>query len=138
VEETAEQILARLERYAASLRERPGYVPANGSGALVGAGVGARTGSAPKRSAAVDTLIPSHTESTRQLPRFLAEVAPGVLATASCVFVILMFEWIGHAFAIVLAGLLLVVGVLGLVRRVPCAGALTIGVLIASLLIHFS
>ena len=126
-----------LERYAASVRERG---PArNGSPAAAVAGVPA----APRRVAAVDTLTPSARrtptgESAAQWMRFLGEVSPGLLATGSCVLVILLFERLGHVFAVVTATVLMLVAAVGLLRRVPCAGALAFGVIIAGLLIRVS
>jgi len=77
-------------------------------------------------------------ESAAQWMRFLGEVSPGLLATGSCVLVILLFERLGHVFAVVTATVLMFVAAVGLLRRVPCAGALAFGVIIAGLLIRVS
>ena len=142
MEESAEEVLARLERYAESLRGRP-PVPApvlkpvdrHASALLVDTEVGAER-------VPVDTLIPSRVPSLQEPPlhrrRFASEVAPALIAVAICSFVVLLSEWFDPAVAVVTGAALMLVGVVGLVRRVPLAPAYTFGLLVAALLIRFS
>jgi hypothetical protein len=131
--ESAEQVLARLERYAASLRARPpALVPSDRPAGDVAASSGAHP------EAPVDTLIPSHEEMPSRPRRFAWEVAPALIAVTVCSFVILLSEWFDVGVAAAVAGVLLVIGVVGLVRRVPLARAYTFGLVIAALLIRLS
>jgi hypothetical protein len=111
VDESAEEVLARLERYAGSLRGRP---------------------------QAVDTLIPSRDEAPPRRRRFASEVAPGLMTVAICSFVILFSERFHPEVAVVMGAVLMLVGVVGIARRVPLAKAYTFGLVIAALLIRFS
>jgi hypothetical protein len=114
--EDAAEVLARLERYVASSRARPpGPV-------------------APP----ADTLIPSHDVSAIRHRRFVSEVAPALIAVAVCSFVILLSAWFDVNVAAVVGVALLMIGVVGLVRRVPLARAYTFGLLVAALLIRLS
>jgi hypothetical protein len=133
-EESAEQILARLERYVA--RSRAHLVATEfGNGSLAGA---ATTAVPIARSAPVDTLIPSHDVAPLGHSRFLAEVAPALVAVTVCSFVILLTEWFDVGVAAVVCGALLLFGGVGLVRRVPLARAYTFGLVVAALLIRLS
>jgi hypothetical protein len=133
-EESPEEILARLERYAASLPAWPPAAP------LVRAAapsvVDARAAAVPMP--AVDTLIPSRRESARHERKFLSEVAPALLAVSICAFVILVFEWLDPVVALAIATALALVGTIGLVQRVWLARAFTFGLLVAVLLVRFS
>jgi hypothetical protein len=112
VQQSAEEILARLERYVESHRE-PTPAP-------------------------VDTLIPSREETRPHRRRFADEVAPALVAVTICSFVILLSAWFDTAVAVVVGGALMLVGVVALVRRVPLARAYTFGLVVAALLIRFS
>jgi predicted anti-sigma-YlaC factor YlaD len=113
-EESAEEILARLERYVASVRA-PRPVPAP-----------------------VDTLIPSREVTPARRHHFVSEVAPALTAVGICAFVILLSEWFAVGVAAGVGGALTLVGVVGLVRRVPLARAYAFGLVIAALLIRLS
>jgi hypothetical protein len=126
--DSAEQVLARLERYAATLRARPPV--------LVPSRAGTASVSAP--APLVDTLIPSHEDASSRPRRFAWEVAPALIAVTVCSFVILLSEWFDVGVAAAVAGVLMLVGVVGLVRRVPLARAYTFGLVIAALLIRLS
>jgi hypothetical protein len=115
VQESAEEILARLERYV-ELHRAP-------------------TGPKPPP---VDTLIPAREEAYPHRRRFAEEVAPALVAVAICSFVILLSEWFDTAVAVVVGGALMLVGVVALVRRAPLARAFTFGLVVAALLIRFS
>jgi hypothetical protein len=123
-EESPEEVLARLERYVASLRSAP--PTAVDASAVAHA------------EPAVDTFIPSRTEPIQARPRFISEVAPALLAVSICTLMILVFELLEPVVAVVFATALALVGVIGLVRRVPLARAWIIGLVVAGLLIRFS
>jgi hypothetical protein len=129
--ESAEQVLARLERYVEAHRALPVVAQFVASPAL-----------APSPAPAVDTLIPSrHPSREEALPRrhrFSLEVAPALITVAICSFVILLSELFDPAFAVVVAVVLAPIGVVGLVRRVPLARAYTFGLVLAALLVRFS
>lgn len=110
-QESAEQVLARLEQYVATVRSQ-----------------------APT----ADTLIPSRAEPPRHGARFVAEVAPAMLAVVSCAVVISAFAWFESVVALFMTTVLLLVGVLGLVARVRLARAWMLGLVVAGLLIRFS
>jgi hypothetical protein len=130
--DSAEQVLARLERYAATLRARqPVLVPSARRATHV------RVGDA-RPAPLVDTLIPSHEELPSRPRRFAWEVAPALIAVTVCSFVILLSEWFDVGVAAAVAGVLMLIGVVGLVRRVPLARAYTFGLVIAALLIRLS
>jgi hypothetical protein len=133
-EESAEQVLARLERYVETLRERPPVVAPVPFVAPVVV--------APNRAPLVDTLIPSRIPSREETPhrrrRFSAEIAPALITVSICSFMILLSQWFDPAFAVVVASVLMLIGVVGLVRGVPLAKAYTFGLVVAALLIRFS
>jgi hypothetical protein len=152
-EESAEQILARLERYVERMRERPipiASTPAVDRRAHVvatefAAAAVLSTPSAtviPPPSARpappVDTLIPSHEGAPLRHNRFVAEVAPALVAVTVCSFVILLTAWFAVGVAAAVCGALMLGGVVGLVRRVPLARAYTFGLVVAALLIRLS
>jgi len=132
-EESAEQVLARLERYVETLRARP---PVVAPMAVAPVAV------APYRAPLVDTLIPSRIPSREETPhrrrRFSAEIAPALITVSICSFMILLSQWFDPAFAVVVASVLMLIGVVGLVRGVPLAKAYTFGLVVAALLIRFS
>jgi hypothetical protein len=86
----------------------------------------------------VDTLIPSHDETLSRPRRFAWEVAPALIAVTVCSFVVVLSEWFDVGVAGAVAGVLMLIGVVGLVRRVPLARAYTFGLVIAALLIRLS
>lgn len=133
-EESPEEVLARLERYAASLRSGPPVSRLDRAAPPIGV----ETPAASKPEPAVDTFIPSRTQPVRLRSPFVSEVAPAVLAVLTCAFVILAFELLDPVVAAVVAAVLGLVGVIGLVQRVPLARSLTIGLVVAGLLIRFS
>jgi hypothetical protein len=148
-EESAEQILARLERYLERMRERPTTVapmPAVDRRAHVvatefaGPALTPAVITAPRVRPAppVDTLIPSHEGAPLRHNRFVAEVAPALVAVTVCSFVILLTAWFAVGVAAAVCGALLLCGVVGLFRRVPLARAYTFGLVVAALLIRLS
>ena len=130
-QESAEDVLARLERYVETHRDQQ-----------VVAQVVASPAVAPTPVGAVDTLIPSRLPSREEAPprrrRFTSEIAPALIAVTICSFVILLSQWFDRSFAVVVAAALMLIGVVGLVRRVPLARAYTFGLVVAALLIRFS
>jgi hypothetical protein len=144
-EESAEQVLARLERYAATLRARPPVLVPPAPRATnvqlgdvdVAAVIAAATLDA-RPAPLVDTLIPSHEELPSRPRRFAWEVAPALIAVTVCSFVILLSEWFDVGVAAAVVGVLMLIGMVGLVRRVPLARAYTFGLVIAALLIRLS
>ena len=137
-EESPEEVLARLERYVASLRapvaraDRAARFDQPAPAIIVDARVAA------KPVPAVDTFIPSRTEPPRPRPRFISEVAPALLAVATCAFMILVFELLDPVVAVVVGVAFALVGVIGLVQRVALAKAWIVGLVVAGLLIRFS
>jgi len=131
-EESPEDVLARLERYVASLRAPVAAVHRAAPPTIVD------TRGAAQPVPAVDTFIPSRTEPERPRPRFISEIAPALLAVSICAFMILVFELLDPVVAVVVGAALALVGVFGLVRRVPLAKALIVGLVVAGLLIRFS
>jgi hypothetical protein len=122
-EESPAEVLARLEHYVATLRARP---------------------TVDRRAVVVDTMIPVRdripVSDATQLwqRRFVSEVAPALIAVTICSFVILLSEWFDIGVAVVVGAALALVGVVGLVRRVPLARAYTFGLVVAALLIRLS
>lgn len=133
-EESPEEVLERLERYVASFRSGPRVTVVDRAAppSVV------NRPAVAKPVPAVDTFIPSSTEPARRRPRFISEVAPAVLAVSVCAFVIIVFEVLDPFVAMVAAAALALVGVIGIVQRVPLARAWIIGLVIAGLLIRFS
>lgn len=113
VDESPEDILARLEQYVAALRSR-------------------------SPAPAVDNLIPSWSEPAAHDRRFVHEVAPALVVVTTCAAVILVFEFLARAVAVVLVAALVVAGAVALVRRMPFARAWAVGLVVAALLIRFS
>ena len=86
---------------------------------------------------AVPVVAPRSPEG-RRWPRAIAPVAPLALPALSCVLALLAFVWLDRTLALATALVLVLVGVVGLVRRVPFAGFWTVGVILASLLLRLS
>jgi hypothetical protein len=61
-----------------------------------------------------------------------------VIPMMSCALVVLAFVTLNHAIALAITTVLVLVGVIGLMRRAPLAGSWIIGLTVAGLLIHFS
>jgi hypothetical protein len=132
-EESAEEVLARLERYVASVRApRPVLDPAARRATTVD--TNAATSSVPP----VDTLIPSYEVTPARRRRFVSEIAPALTAVSICSFVILVYEWFAAGVAVGVGGALGLVGVAGLVRRLPLARAYMFGLIVAALLLKLS
>ena len=61
-----------------------------------------------------------------------------MIPALSCLLAVLVFVWLGHTAALAIAAVLVALGIAGLVRRVPFAGAWTIGIIAAGLLVRLS
>jgi hypothetical protein len=131
-EESAEEVLARLERYVESRRARSAPRIPDPPRVTRPAEV------APADRRGVDTLIPSRDDAPVRGRQFIAEVAPALLAVTSCAFLILLSAIFEPVVAIVLGVALILVGVVGLVRRIHLARAFTFGLVVAVVLIRFS
>jgi hypothetical protein len=68
----------------------------------------------------------------------LALAAPLLLPTVSCVLALVVFLVLGNVVGLVFLGALALVGIVGLVRRVPLAGFWTMGVVVAALVMRVS
>ena len=132
-EESAEEVLARLERYVESLRGQS-HVLAPGEKRVTSYDASVAANAVP----GVDTLIPSRDQAPPYRRRFASEVAPALISVTICSFVILLSEWFQPAVAVVVGAALMVLGLVGLVRRVPLARAYTFGLIIGVVLIRFS
>ncbi len=128
-QESAAEVLARLEQYVAALRERP---EVDRRVVAVDTFIPARVG-VPGRD-----VIPTHESTQPWHRRFASEVAPALIAVTICAFVILLSEWFDIGVAVFVGAALLLVGVAGLVHRVPLARAYTFGLIVAALLIRLS
>jgi len=127
VEETAEQVLARLTRYAESLRNSPGQAATLPRSAV-------RPDASPQivvytSPSGRDTLLPAPdtTEEPRSIGRAAASQAIGV---AGCIVAIILLAVLGRTLALVLIGVLGVAGIVAAARRVPMASSWTIGLVI--------
>jgi hypothetical protein len=132
-EESAEEILARLERYVASVRA-PCSVPVPVDRRATALDTNAAARSVPP----VDTLIPSHDVTPLRRRPFVSEIAPALTAVSICSFVIVLYEWFAAGVAVGVGGALMLVGVVGLSRRLPLARAYMFGLVVAALLIRLS
>jgi hypothetical protein len=132
-EESAEEVLARLERYVES-RRGPSHGRAPGDRPVTSYDASVAANAVPT----VDTLIPSRGPAAPHRRHFASEVAPALTSVAICSFVILLSEWFQPSVAVGAGGALMVLGVVGLVRRVALARAYTFGLIIAVVLIRFS
>jgi hypothetical protein len=70
--------------------------------------------------------------------RVAVQCAPLLLPTLSCVLVLLAFVWLDQSVALVVAGVMAIVGVVGVIRRVQLAAFWTVGLVIAGLRVRFS
>ena len=82
--------------------------------------------------------MPAAEEAERRWPRLLAPTAPLLLPAVSCLLALLAFVLLDRAVAFAIAAVLMIVGVVGLVRRVPFAGLWTTGLIVAALLLRLS
>jgi O-antigen ligase len=71
-------------------------------------------------------------------PRPIAQAPLLVLPALSCLLAVVVYVWLSGALASVILGALVLAGVAGLIRRVPFAGAFTLGLVVAGLLVRFS
>jgi hypothetical protein len=86
----------------------------------------------------VDPVDGAPTERARRWPRLIAPTAPLTMPALSCLLAILVFVLLDQAFALAVAAALTLVGVIGLVRRVPFAGLWTLGLVVAGFILRFS
>jgi hypothetical protein len=70
--------------------------------------------------------------------RLALQSAPLLLPTVSCVLVLLAFVSLDQSIALLIAGAMAVIGVIGVIRRVQLAAFWTVGLVIAGLLLRFS
>jgi hypothetical protein len=61
-----------------------------------------------------------------------------VVPALSCLLAVLCYLWLGTGIAIAVVGVMFVAGVVGLIRRVPFAGAWLVGIVVAGALLRFS
>ena len=100
------------------------------------ASAGRAAPAAPKRQLA--EAPPGPRPPRRGRPQPVVQAGLLLIPALSCLLAILVFVLLGHAAALAVAAALVVVGIAGVVRRVPFAGAWTIGVLAAGLLVRLS
>jgi hypothetical protein len=142
VEETPEVVLARLERYADSLRRGNGRAPAvkfNGTAAPAPALRGAAAKPASKAAyvavapsaAPTDQFIPVEVEEQPSLKRPLIESAAQLIAVLVCVALIIVFIAFGPIAGNAVAVPLAIGGVVGMKQRWPVSGWFTLGVVVA-------
>jgi hypothetical protein len=81
---------------------------------------------------------PRREQRRRSWRRLAATTAPLLLPATSCALAILAFVLFGRSVAIGVAVALLLIGVVGLVRRVPLAGFWMVGVVTAALVLRLS
>jgi len=74
----------------------------------------------------------------REWPRVLVLAAPLVLPASSCLLALVAFVVLGHTVGLVVVAGLVLIGVVGLIRRVPLAGFWTSGLIVAGVLMRFS
>jgi hypothetical protein len=148
VDETPEVVLARLERYADSLRRGSGPSPTVKISGAAAAAFQAKPVSKPVSKAAyvavapsaapTDQFIPAEVSETPSLKRPLFESAAQLIAVLACVALILAFiafgPIVGNAVGIPLA----IVGITGMARRWPVSGWFTLGVTVALVLGNLS
>jgi hypothetical protein len=77
-------------------------------------------------------------DPVRRWPRVVAPAAPLLFPAISCILALVAFVWLDLAGALIIAAALTIVGVVGLLRRVPFAGLWIVGVLVAGLVLRFS
>jgi hypothetical protein len=132
-EDSAEEVLARLERYVAFVRAPRPVLDRRAS--TVDAVV---TNAVASSVAPTDTLIPAHDVTPVRRRPFVSEIAPALTAVSICSFVIVLYEWFAAGVAVGAGGALMLVGVVGLARRLPLARAYMFGLVVAALLIRLS
>jgi hypothetical protein len=115
-----EAVSARLDAYLASM---PRAVP-----------LGVDRAEAPH----LDVVAPSTPIRHPGWPRLVATTAPLLLPTLSCLLALLAFVVLGPAAGLVVVAVLALVGVVGVIRRVPLAGFWTAGLIVAGLLMRLS
>jgi len=71
-------------------------------------------------------------------PRLVATTAPLLLPAVSCLLALLAFVLLGHGVGLAVVAVLVLVGVVGVIRRVPLAGFWTSGLIVAGLLMRLS
>jgi hypothetical protein len=132
VEETAEQVLARLSRYAESLKQSPGR-----------AATLPRSAAQPAPAQIVVYKSPSGRDNVlpRTAPRSETHPRPIARATASqavglvgCIISVVMFTLLDRPIAIVGVAILAGVGGALALRRVPMSAAWTAGIAIGTVL----
>jgi prepilin signal peptidase PulO-like enzyme (type II secretory pathway) len=143
VQDTAEQVLARLERYVASRPAPPPVRPLYRTGmpfALAPPDVSRTAPSiaALPRVAATDTLVPARRGPRESGTRFIPVAVAIALSASSCALAVLLFVLLDPGVAIVAALALILAAVVGQTRRVPFASAWTTGLVVAVLIVRFS
>ena len=144
MEETPEVVLARLERYADSLRRGNGRPPAikiNGAPAAPPAALPPRPAQEPMSKAAyvavapsaapTDQFIPAEVEEQPSLKRPLVESAAQLIAVLVCVALIIVFIAFGPIAGNAVGVPLAIGGVVGIRQRWPVSGWFTLGVAVA-------
>jgi hypothetical protein len=138
IEETPEQVLARLERYATSLRapSRPVVAPAPAPVASVPA-------PAPlERTWSVDGPAPASSPANRVTAHDLRHVAfeaMGYMLFFVCAFAaIVLFQRLDRTFALVLVLAFVIGGAIATFRRVPLALWWTLGFMIGGVIARLS
>ena len=71
-------------------------------------------------------------------PRLVQTTAPLLLPTLSCLLALLAFVVLGQSVGLIVVGALALIGVVGVVRRVPLAGFWTSGLILAGLVVRLS
>jgi hypothetical protein len=138
VQDTAEQVLARLERYAASLPAPRPVRPLYRTGMPFAIPQPDVSSAAASRVTTLDTLVPSRAPTAEPGTRFVPVAIAVALATLSCGLTTLLFVVLDPGIAIVAALTLILGAVIGQLRRVPFAGAWTAGLAVAVFLVRFS
>lgn len=141
MEETPEQVLARLERYAASLR-------ASGTQQLAPRPVAPPTPTpAPARAPAPAPVTtrwwevsppPPPVETSRELWRIALEAMGYVLGLICCVAAIFVFQRLGSGVASAIIAGLVIGGAIATARRLPLALWWTLGFAIGGLIARLS
>jgi len=85
-----------------------------------------------------DPVAAAPAERARRWPQLFAPAAPLTMPALSCLLAILVFVLLDHLVALTVAAALTLVGVIGLVRRVPFAGFWTLGLVVAGVILRFS
>ena len=134
MEETPEQVLARLERYAASLRApapRPVAQPAP----------------APAPAPAPTPVTtrwwevsppPPPVATGREIWRIALEAMGYLLGLVCCVAAIFAFQWLDRTLAAAIVGALVIGGAIATARRLPLALWWTLGFAIGGLIARLS